>query len=172
MAETEEQDQALPGSEFFARRIERRRLLRWAANGLFLRVAVGSAAGYRFFFMNPESAKAIGGCCAYSCCGPSPCCGTSCCSKNCCSPTNPSQCLNCSPDYGEYASSGCWTCFYSTYYVACCDCKASGCGQYNRCICEKAVHRPALDQSLIGKRTESSPDGVPIEGAPVINAPV
>jgi hypothetical protein len=149
----------LPGSAALARRVERRRFLRWMASGAFYRVAIGSAVGLRFFLENPEAALATGGCCSYSCCGPSPCCGTSCCSKNCCYSGNPSECRNCSYDYGDYTQTACWSCFYSDHTTICCDCKASGCGSYNRCICEKAVHRPAA-AALVGTRKETTLDGV------------
>jgi len=172
MSDQHDELSPLPGSELFAKRIERSRFLRWAANGVFLRIAAGSAVGYRFFFMNPELARATGGCCSYACCGPSPCCGTGCCSKNCCSSTNPSECANCSYDYGDYPSSACWTCFYSNYSVVCCDCQASGCGSYNRCICEKAVHSPTANKTLVGMRTETSANAVPVTGADVFTAPV
>jgi hypothetical protein len=136
----------LPGAEFLARKIERRRLFRTTGNAIFFATVAGAAGAITWSSLLADPVGAAT-CCSSSCCGPSPCCGTGCCGYNCClgSIQNNHACSNqktgCLGDsktntYRTDGNASCWSCGS----VTCCDCQIvdhNGCaGPYLHCICQ------------------------------------
>lgn len=149
----------LPGSAMLAAQIERRRVLRTAAGGVFLGLAAAMAGEFRFAthaLANPNRHRPDNGggkCCpgfAGSCCGPSPCCNTACCNRACCAPNDFHCSGGCTPHVEPYDNTnGCWSCQNGNYVTTCCDCNfpdpdGGGCptpsGLSGICICYRVLH--------------------------------
>lgn len=145
----------LPGAQFLAHKIERRRFLRKSANAIFygMVATAGGAVGLSTFLADP--AAAAGACCP-SCCGPSACCNSSCCNKPCCSygtsttcANNGSTCLGVDANtWPGSTPNNCWSCTdaQACRTTICCDCKTNnrtGCPNpngHNRCICWRSIN--------------------------------
>ena len=146
----------LPWSVELGQKINRRRFLRRAADGIFASVMVGAVG--ELSFRRPArphinctddcdtcgdrtgdccECETANTCCPYGCCGPSPCCGTSCCTQNCCQALGSSLCAHCSYHTNSWCGFSCWQKNFPvgncTYVITCCDCN-SQC-RSDICIC-------------------------------------